>query len=221
MQLKSTYELSRSVLRRYMADYTSTNTPPKTTKGGFFAILVKDTGKVWLSESSNFASVIRSFSARNPKGLAACLTEALAQGSELELWLLTQPARFSAQLLEDELFGLDVLLDRKKPVTTGEGDLFVVRHDRTHAYFVVTSRRDVSIEGLLNSYLNRLQVQETGQNKALSDFITNEAQDIINKRGFTITHLTKFACNDDKWLKRQLYIDASRYGVCLNLKGVD
>lgn len=219
--VKSTYELTRGVLRRYMADYTTTRNAPKTTKSGFFAILVKDTGEVWLGEAGNFTSVLSRFHSGQAVTQPACIQEAMKRGAGRELWLLTQPTRFSAQQLEAELIELNVLLDRKSPVHEGSGDLYIIRHDRSQDYFVITSRQTVPPEILLNSHLNRLSGQGRGINQALDKFVTAEATDILNKRGFTITHLCKFVDNDDKWLKRQLYINDCTYGTCLNLKGVD
>lgn len=212
--------LARSILRRYMADYTTSTTPPRNTVGGFFAILMKDTGEVWLSETNDFKGVMRTF---NKKGsMAHCVEEAIKRGSPLELWLLTQPQRFSAQKLEDELFTNNLLTFRKTREMSGPGKLYCIRHDLTHDYFVATDRTGRPASGVLGQFLRTLTgYQANSRNKYLSDFITTQADDILKGKGFSINFIDKFDDTDDEWLKRQLYIDDCKFGKNLNWRAVD
>lgn len=220
MQTKSNYEIARSIVRRYMAEYTGQHTAPKSVKGGFFAILMKDTGEVWLSESSSFSTTLTRFRAKGQVH-ANCVMEAIKRGSELELWLLTQPARFSAQALENELYEADLLATRKKPVKDGEGDLYVIRHRITQDYFVVTNRQAIAESTILSNFLTRLvNMGGNSRNKLLHDFVTDQADDILAQRNFDITHIAKFINKEDEWLERQVYIDHA-IGRNLNFLSVD
>ncbi|WDS62061.1 hypothetical protein [Pseudomonas phage D6] len=221
-EVKTNREISRGILRRYMADYTKQRTAPKSAKGGFFAVLIGDTGEVWLGETSNFASVITNFHGKTTN-TADCVKKAKQRGAELELWFLTQPLRFSAQELENELYEAELLASRKQIDKTGAGSLYVVRHNVTHAYFVLTNRQQGIAEStLLNNFYTRLVNMAGGsRNEKLNAFVTDQASDILNQRGFEIHFIDNFKDRDDEWAKRQAYIDNSRYGVNLNFKAVD
>lgn len=215
-------EITRSILRRYMADYTNQKSPPKTINSGFFAILICDTGEVWLSETTNFKAAITAFH-NHSQTKANCVREAINRGSPMELWFLTQPARFSAQTLENELYEAGLLASRKSPVREGSGDLYVIRHKTTLDYFVVTNRvQGMSEYSILNNFIIRLQnIKVKGKNEQLSAFVTINAQDILAHRNFDITHLDSFVDKEDEWLKRQVYIDNCKSGKNLNYKSVD
>jgi hypothetical protein len=221
-QAKSNRDISRGILRRYMADFTKQRTAPKSCKGGFFAILIGDTGEVWLGETKNFAGVITAFHSKT-QATADVVKKAKARGAELELWFLTQPVRFSAQELENELYEANLLASRKQIDKTGAGSLYVVRHRATHAYFVVTNRQsDTAMSTILSSFYVRLVNMAGGsRNAKLCDFVTDQASDILNQRGFDISFITTFKDRDEEWEKRQAYIDANVYGVNLNFKAVD
>lgn len=221
-QLKSNRELSRGILRRYMADYTNQRTPPKQVKGGFYGVLMCDTGEVWLGETKNFSSALNIFNGRTTS-TADCIKQARARGSDLEMWLLTQPSRFSAQELENELYEAGLLASRKEVDKTGGGGLYSIRHRSTQAYFVLTNRRaDLSEASLLNNFYARLvNMAGNSRNERLSSFITEQATDILNQRGFDIVHICNFKDRDEEYKKRQEYIDNCTYGVNLNLKAVD
>jgi hypothetical protein len=221
-QVKSNRDISRGILRRYMADYTKQRTAPKSVKGGFFAVLISDTGEVWLGESKNFAGVITSFHSKT-QTTADVVKKAKQRGAELELWFLTQPERFSAQELENELYEANLLASRKQIDKTGAGSLYVVRHRATHAYFVVTNRQENTLPStLLSSFYIRLMNMAGGsRNEKLCDFVTDQASDILNQRGFDITFIGTFKDRDEEYAKRQEYIDSSKYGVNLNFKAVD
>lgn len=221
-QIKTNREIARAILRRYMADYTSQRTPPKSVKGGFFAILICDTGEVWLSETNNFATIISHFHCKTSNA-ADCVKQARQRGSDLELWFLTQPQRFSAQALEHELYEADLLASRKSPIKDGAGELYVIRHRTTMAYFVVTNRQSNVVEStILGNFLDRLEnMSGNSRNVKLSQFVTDQASDILMRRHFDITYLDSFKDKEDEWLKRQVYIDSCSYGENLNLNSVD
>lgn len=222
-QVKSNFEIARGIVRRYMANFTDTVTPPKLVKGGFFAMIASDTGEVWLGEAQSFAATITRFRATSGKQIADCMAQAKLRGAKLELWFLTQPSRFSAQELENELYECDLLAGRKRPNREGAGELLVVRHRRSLNYFVVSNRQESTHESVLSRFLYRLN--QTGANdvynKRLSDFITENVEDVLNQRGFDITFVAHFVDNEDLWLKRQVYIDECQSGECLNHRNVD
>ena len=179
-----------------------------------------DTGDVWLSETRNFIQVLSTY--RNAANNADCVKEAIKRGAELELYFLTKPEIFSAQLLEDELFSVDLLAFRKTRNLTGPGNLYVIRHDLTMDYFVISDRQGLPESTLLSNFYGRL-INQAGnsRNVAMNDFITAQASDIIKQVGFSITHLDKFACREEEWLKRQVYIDDAKFGRSLNWMSVE
>ncbi len=222
MSTKSNFELARSIIRRYMADFTHSTTPPKLVKGGFYAMIASDTGEVWLGEATSFAATLKRHHGKNNMQLADCMKKARERGATIELWLLTQPKRFSAAMLEGELIDALLIAERKAPNRDGPGDLYVIRHRTSLNYFVLSSRSETSMEVNLTRFMHRLRIMGTnGDNKKLSEFVNNYAGDILNCLHFDITPLGKFVDKDDLWLKRQLYINECTSGECLNHREVE
>ena len=218
--IKTRYSEARRICRKYMAEVTQQTSVPGKNKGGFFAILMCDTGEVWLGETSSFKNILSTYC--YPTNSADCVKAALARGAKLELYFLTKPEIFSAQLLEDELFDAGLLAFRKSPNLTGPGNLYVIRHDATMDYFVTSDRQGLAESTLLaNFYTRMLNQSASTRNVALNEFITAQANDIIKQVGFTITHLDKFVCREDEWLKRQVYIDDAKFGRSLNWMSVE
>lgn len=217
---KTRYTEARRICRKYMAEVTKQSSVPGKNKGGFFAILMCDTGEVWLGETRNFKQVLSTY--RNGTNNADCVKAAIKRGADLELYFLTKPEIFSAQALEDELFSVDLLAFRKIRNLTGPGNLYVIRHDLTMDYFVISDRQGLAESTLLSNFYGRL-INQAGnsRNTAMNDFITAQANDIIKQVGFTITHLDKFVCREDEWLKRQVYIDDAKFGRSLNWMSVE
>lgn len=217
---KSRYSESRRICRKYMADYTGQTSAPTKVKGGFYGILIKDTGEVWLGETKNFSSLLTRI--RSKGSIADCVTSARARGSELEVYLLTRPEMFSAQALEDELWQNDLLAFRKTRNLQGPGQLYVIRHDKTHDYFVVADRSGTPPSSILSNFYGRMQsMGKTTRNQQLANFVTNQAEDILRQVGFSITHLDKFNDREDEWLKRQVYIEQCQFGNNLNWMSVE
>lgn len=220
MQVKTNYDIARGIVRRYMADYTGQRTAPKSIKGGFFAVIIKDTGDVWLSETQSFQGTMTRVGNKK-SSQATVIKDAIKRGSDIELWLLTQPARFSAQALENELYEANLLAARKKPVLDGEGKLYCVRHRTSNAYFVVSCRQDIAESTILNGHLMRLANMGTSvRNAALSQFVQDYAEDILRQMNFDIIEVDRFDNREDEWLKRQCYIDSAP-GENLNFLSVD
>jgi hypothetical protein len=217
---KTRYTEARRICRKYMAEVTQQKSVPGKNKGGFFAILMCDTGEVWLGETRDYRNILATY--RYVTNSAECVRAAIARGSKLELYFLTRPDVFSAQLLEDELFAADLLAFRKAHNLTGPGNLYVIRHDLTMDYFIVSDRQGLATSTLLSNFYGRLLNQSSStRNIALNEFITNQANDIIKQVGFSINHLDKFDSREDEWLKRQVYIDDSKFGQNLNWKSVE
>lgn len=219
--VKTNRDIARGILRRYMADFSNQRTPPKSVEGGFYAILMTDTGEVWLSECGSFKTTITRFHSKTTVQ-PDCITKARARGAQLELWFLTQPQRFSAQALENELFEADLLASRKQINKEGSGFLYVIRHRSTLNYFVVTDRQGIVESTILSNFYTRLaSMRGNVHNTKLSKFVTEQASDILNQRNFDIVRLGTFLDKEDEWLKRQLYIDGCTSGENLNLRSVD
>lgn len=219
-QLTNEHIAIRKILIRYMADYTSNRSAPSSINEGFYAIHMTDTNMVWLGYTNSFKSTLSRFHSGGK--FADCVERAKERGAKLEIWLLTQPKRFSAQLLEDELIKIDRYADRKERDLTGPGTLYCVRHDTSHDYFVLTDRTDAPPTTLMSTFLIRLNsMKGNTRNQALDKFINEQAGDIIKGRGFSITEIDSFEDNDDAWLKRQVYIDECQWGRNLNLHHVE
>jgi len=219
-ELTNGHSSMRKLLLRYMADYTNSTSAPRDVKSGFFAIHMTDTNQVWLGETNSFSAVLTRFKAKG--SFAECVEQARKRGAGLELWFLTQPQRFSAQKLEDELWKLNALADRKERDVSGPGTLYVVRHDATHDYFVLSDRIGSPQTTLLSSFLTRLNnTRGNSRNQSLNKFINDQASDILQGHGFTITEVGKFNGRNDEWLKRKCYIDTCMFGRNLNWKNVD
>lgn len=220
--VKSNFALARGIIRRYMADFTQSTTPPKTIKGGFYAMIASDTGEVWLGEATSFAATLTRHHGQNSRQLADCMQRARARGATVELWLLTQPKRFSAAQLEGELIDAMLIADRKAPNREGPGTLYVIRHRTTLNYFVQASRGEISMDVNLTRFLHRLSIMGTrGDNKRLTGFVQENAGDILSGLNFDINELGKFKDNDDLWLQRQIYINECTSGECLNHRDVE
>lgn len=218
MQLTG-YPLARSILRRYMADYTNTNTLP-STKGGFYALVVRNTGKVYLGETSSFSTLInRNIKNTSGVGFSRIFRDNLPAGSKYDLWLLTQPNRFSAQALEDELFKVDLLLDKEdvSSATNHEGILYVIRHHITNNYFLTYDTISSPASGILTRYLNDISKKKLKRNKTtLNNFITEYAGDILNQRGFGITEIKSFKNVTEREQLQNEFISNNVFGVNLN-----
>lgn len=216
---KTRYTEARRICRKYMAEVTNQTSVPGKNKGGFFAILMCDTGEVWLSETCNFKQILITYTTNNN---AECVKAAIKRGARLELYFLTKPELFSAQALEDELYTSDLLAFRKTRDLTGPGNLYVIRHDTSMDYFVIADRQGLAMTTLLSNFYGRLLNQSANtRNTVMNSFITAQANDIIKQVGFTITHLAKFNCREDEWLKRQTYIDSAKFGRSLNWMSVE
>lgn len=210
----------RKLLIRYMADYTTSTSAPRDIKIGFFAIHMTDTNMVWLGETNNFADVLRRF--KSGGRFADSVEKAKERGAKLELWFLTQPQRFSAQELEDKLWRLGKLAERKERDLTGKGTLYCIRHKASHDYFVVTDRTGSAPTTLLSNFLSRLNtLSGDSRNKHLDMFINEQASDILKCIGFDIYEIGTFEDADDAWLQRQVYIDECRFGRNLNWHSVE
>lgn len=216
----SRYNESRRICRSYMAEFTNQSSPPTSCKAGFYAILMVDTGMVWMDETSSFKTLLTRVRSKNP--IAGAVDAARERGSALEVYLLTKPHIFSAQKMEDELWQNDLLAFRKTRDLQAPGKLYVVRHDRTHDYFIVSDRNDCPPSTIKNSFLSRLQRESANsKNRLLAEFITNQADDILRHGGFSIHLIGAFKDREDEAVNRQKYINQCTYGRNLNWQSVE
>lgn len=215
------YEVSRSIIRRYMADFSGMTTPPKTSKGGWYAYVARDTGKAWIAETKTWITPLQRLRVK-AETLPTCITEAFARGAEVDFWCLTKPEQFDVANLIEEMVEYDFLETRKEIILDTPGTLYSIRHDRTHAYFLVKNRRtDMNEHDVLAQYLKRLE--QTGSLKVpsranvnLQQFITDNVNDILGKKGFTAVPVAKFENLADASNLIAGYVMDSRYGHCLN-----
>lgn len=216
-QVKSNFEIAMAICKRYMANYTETTTAPKQIKGGFFAIVNGDTGDVWFNEVSSFTNTLSRFRSGRDKQLARPIEEARRAGVKLHLWFLTRPDVYSAQQLENELYEANLLLERKKPIRNGPGELLVIRHRTSKDYYLQVNRSEPEPSVILGKFLERLRsTKGMGHNVKLDKFITEHADDIMRGMNFDITHVCNVKDNDEVWLQRQIFVEEQIYGECLN-----
>lgn len=214
------YTTVRSILRRYMADYSNSDSAPTGIKSGFFAVHMHESNKVWLGETDSFKTVLTNI--RNKAKMAHCINEAKKRGEKLSIWFLTKPAQFSAQQLEDELFKLDVLSYRKERICDGPGKIYCIRHSLSNDYFIAADRINLEPSTILGQYLSRLNRSSAlKRNELLNKFINDNVSDILKGTGFTITLIDKFNDRDDERVKRNIYITQSKFGKNLNLLEID
>lgn len=210
----------RSLLLTHMADYTNNGSAPRNITGGYYALHITDIGKIWYAKTSSFSSTIQRY--KNRAAMATCVMDAFARGAKVELWLLTQPERFDGERFHAVLDAARLLADRKPRTMEGPGRLYCVQHRVTHDYFVVSDRTGVAESTLLSGFLTRLQlIDAASRNKALGEFVTTNAEDIIKGMNFEIIEIDRFDDNEDKWLRRQCYIDSRKHGNNLNLNSVE
>lgn len=215
---KTRYMAARAILRSGMINVTQDRVPG-STKGGMYAILFKD-GRVWVSETNNFNQMV--IDTRKGNNGPDCLTQAKQRGEPVDLYVLTKPELFCGATIREELAQADLLASRKARDLTGPGKLYAIRHHTTHDYFVVEDRTNNAESTILSNFLTRLtKVKGNCRNKGLGLFITEQAEDILNGRNFTIMEVDTFNDPEDAWLKRQVYIDDCKYGSNLNWNSVD
>lgn len=214
------YAAARQILKTGMIHVIQDKAPGKV-KGGAIAMLFRDTGEVWFTETKNFNNFMAQIRAN--ACIADCVKQAQARAANnVEVWVLTQPDRFDAESIRQQLEDADLLASRKARNMNGPGVLYTIRHDITLDYFVTEDRTGGPSATVLNSFLKRAQkLDSNSRNVNLNRFITEQAKDILEERNFTITEIARFTDADDAWLKRQCYIDECTIGTNLNWKSVD
>lgn len=207
------YAETRRELLPYMADYTSTQTAPKSVKGGWYAVVTKETGKVWLAQTKNFQGTLNRFrGGMVPKEVEARRHEGLA------IFLATKEINI------DELFyNLDeanLLLGRGSRVSSGEGRLYVISHTSGHYYLTKargenTDKADV-LTRFIGRVLNLAQTHHHSTNQLLQAFVSDNAGDLLREKGFDVREVGKFKDSDDAVeMMNQYYIEQSHM-KCLN-----
>ncbi|AEH03773.1 hypothetical protein AVT69_gp348 [Pseudomonas phage PhiPA3] len=212
------FEMTSYVLRRYMADYTNTQTAPKG-KSITFAAVTSITGEVWLGESKDPQAVFNRF--KSGKNLPKNLQDLVDDGQKLHIYATAR--EIDVDSLRRELEDMDVLLARTAPNRRGDvcGYVYVCRHRRTGNYFLKKARGATPNPELVLSmflgYLNNTkQTYMAHSNKLLHSFVTQNAADCLNKQNFTVDVVAKFNNVDHAIEIMNEFMINSIMGVCLN-----
>lgn len=200
-------------LRAYMADYTNTSNVPSGTKGGWYAVVTKKTGKVWLAHSKNLQSMLTRFRTNSvmPNELKGLVPEGLA------LFLTTKD--IDIDQLRFALEETNSLLHRGTRTNSGAGKLYVVTHSSGH-YYLTKARTENGEHNILTRFINRVLdlKQSFGHqtNYKLQQFVSDHAGDLLRETGFEVREVASFKDSDEAVeLMNQYYIDQTNL-VCLN-----
>jgi hypothetical protein len=217
--MSALYKQIRSLIVRNLADYSTTQTPPKSNKG-YFAYLL-DNGKVWLGESKALANLHKQYHHQNASAVSHTVAEYVAKGHKLSMFISTKMTEEQYDYLRAELDSLDVLLTRKEKNKEWTGQLFRFTHDTTGYYFLTSSRveGDHQFRGLsrfmylLNNYKSS---SGTSANIKLDEFVSRYAGDVLRQQGFTATVVGTFDNKEDLDFKFREHIDLHGAMFCLN-----
>lgn len=210
------FEKVTKELRRYMADYSNTKTVPSGSAEGWYAVVTKETGMVWLAHSKNLQATLNRFRTKGsvlPKELASRSTEGLA------LFLTTKKDVDIDQLR----FALDEsnsLLYRGTRTNNGAGKLYVIAHTSGHYYLTKARTSEGADLHILTRFINRVldlkQSFHHSTNQLLQQFVTNHAGDLLRETGFDVRELSTFKDSEEAVEQmNQYYIDQSHL-ICLN-----
>lgn len=213
------YENTRSLLIRYMADFSNTSSPPKTKKG-WYALVTRDTGDVWLAESKTFDAVLQRYRSGSIENMPIAICDAIQAGQKLDLWFCTKP-EIDIEPLRIELEQRDQLLCRTSPRRRNKGKVFVIRHSRTNDYFLTKSRQEkVNEFDVLSKFLYHISNLSMSMhhltNKPLQDFVTENSDDILKGRNFTISEVGDFNNVEEAVDMMANFSIDSVIGRCLN-----
>ncbi len=213
------YENTHRLIMKYMADFTNTSTPPKVKKG-WYALVTRDTGDVWLAESPSFSAVMQRFRSGSMANMPVAIDEAVKAGQKLDLWFCTKP-EINVEQLREELDQRDQLLQRTAPRKSSNGRVFVIRHDKSADYFLTKTRNNNTTEyEVLTKFMYYIGKIEHSHhfrsNKLLQSFVTEQAEDILKCRGFTITEVAEFKSIDEAIEIMENFTIDSPMGRCLN-----
>lgn len=214
------YQNTRALLIRYMADYTNTQSPPKVAKKGWYALVTRDTGEVWLAETKSYASLIHRYHHGTDKMLPGEVKKAKEAGQVIELFLATKEG-VDIDGLRAELESRDQLLDRAEKDLTSDGYIYVIRHDISMDYYLMRCRNKAFSEfDMLTRFYNHVQnMAQTAHvlcNVKLQEFVTKNAKDILNRSGFTSVRLDHFKNTDEAIAFSNQYVANCTKGTCLN-----
>lgn len=209
------YEKVTRELRQYMADYTNTDSAPKSVKGGWYAVVTKETGKVWLGETKNFTSTLARFKTTGsvlPKELKALESEGLG------IFLSTKD--IDVEQLRFTLEESNSLLYRGTRTNAGSGKLYVISHKSGHYYLTKARTSDDEEHRILTRFINRVldlkQSHSHHTNAKLQQFVTDNAGDLLRETGFEIREVSSFKDSEEAIEQmNQYYIDQGHL-ICLN-----
>lgn len=207
------YAAARRELIPFMADYTNTQSAPKSVKGGWYAVVTKETGKVWLASTRNFQSMLSRFrGGMVPKEVEDRRHEGLA------IFIATKEINI------DELYyNLDeanCLLERSARTSDGKGSLFVITHKSGYYYLTKARGTHTDEVSVLTRFVKRIvnmsQTHHHSTNQQLQNFVSDNAGDLLRETGFEVREVGKFSNSEEAVeMMHQYYIDQSHL-KCLN-----
>lgn len=207
---------TRKELTLFMADYSNTATAPKAKKGGWYAMVGRTSGKVWLAETKNHTAQIHRY--RTKSALPAEVKAMVDDGEELSLFLTTK--EFDVDQLRFALEESNSLLHRGTRTNNGEGKLYVVTHNSGHYYLTKTRCEKLKDGDVLTKFIRRVldlrQTNHQATNKPLQQFVTDNAGDLLRETGFEVRVVDTFKDSEHAVeLMNQYYID-QKHLTCLN-----
>lgn len=201
-------------LRAYMADYTNTTNVPSGAKGGWYAVVTKKTGKVWLAHSKNLQSMLTRFRTTSvlPNELKSLASEGLA------LFLTTKD--IDVEQLRFALEESNCLLYRGTRTNNGAGKLYVVTHTSGHYYLTKARTENQGEHNILTRFISRVldlkQSFSHHTNHKLQQFVSDNAGDLLRETGFEVREVAAFKDSEEAVeLMNQYYIDQTHL-ICLN-----
>lgn len=204
---------TRKELLRYMADYSSTRTPPKGAKGGWYAVVTNVTGMVWLAHTTSFVGVFARYyhSGVIPKELMSRKDEGFS------IFLTTK--EIDIDQLRFVLNDTDKLLEHGTGDLSVEGKLYVITHTSGH-YYLTKSRNNTPEHTIITRFIDRTismkQSFHGKTNQPLQNFVSSNASDLLRGTGFTVREIGKFQDVNDAINMMNEYHIAQDKMVCLN-----
>lgn len=216
------YLNTRSLLIRHMADYSNTKTAPRGIKAGWYALVTRDTGEVWLAETKNVSGLLTRYHHGSDKTWPARIKDAKEAGQAIDLFLATK-ADVDIDGIRDELILRDQLLERAEHSLTGDGYVYVIRHDTTHDFYMSRCRNKEHTEfDMLTKFYNyavKMSLSASIRcNQRLHSFVTKNAKDILNRTGFTAVRVSHFKNAEEALRQIEKFVSQSTKGECLNVQ---
>lgn len=200
-------------LRRYMADYTNTKNIPGGVKSGWYAIVTKVTGKVWLSKTKNLQTTLNRYRTTTyiPMELKSLVDEGFAiflTSKDIDIDQL----RFE---LDESNCLLQSSVGNKSTVR-----LCAVVHPTGYYYLTNVQVDTFNPKVIVNRFVNRVLdlKHSSGQksNDKLHEFVSVNAGDLLREKGFEVCELGDFKTTEEVIKVVDNYHSKQADKICLN-----